>query len=223
VPVVSISDAQRAPLPGAHWIGTVYHGLPRAAYTPGFEPGDYLAFLGRVSAEKRLDRAIEIARRAGLPLKIAAKIDPADREYYATAIRPLLGGEGVQFLGELGEGDKGTLLRGARAMLFPIDWPEPFGLAMIEAMAHGTPVVAWRGGSIDEVVDDGVTGFVVESIEDAVEAVGRTAALDRRGVRQRFEERFTSERMARDYLRLYRACARAERPMLRHLGSDAIA
>jgi glycosyltransferase involved in cell wall biosynthesis len=205
MPLVSISDAQRAPLAWANWRATVHHGLPRDLYRPGRGEGGYLLFLGRISPEKRPDRAIEIAKRAGLRLKIAAKVDKADAAYFAESIAPLLGHPLVDFLGEVGESAKPGLIGGAVALLFPIDWPEPFGLVMIEAMACGTPVIAFRGGSVAELVDDGVTGAIVEDIPGAVAAVGRVAALDRGVVRARFEQRFTVERMARDYLAIYGA------------------
>ncbi len=205
VPVVSISNDQRRPLPHANWLGTVLHGLPRN--TCRFEPrprGGYLAFLGRISREKRPDRAIEIARRAGLELRIAAKVDAADREYFKTEIEPLLAQSHVQFVGEIGERDKCEFLGQARALLFPIDWPEPFGLVMIEAMSCGTPCVAWRAGSVPEIIREGENGYIVDSIDEAVAAVGRVGELDRARVRASFEQRFSVERMTRDYLELYR-------------------
>ncbi|RMF23117.1 MAG: glycosyltransferase family 4 protein, partial [Deltaproteobacteria bacterium] len=173
IPLVSISDAQREPLAGANWVATVYHGLPLDAYHLVERPEGYLAFLGRISPEKRPDRAIEIARRVGIPLKIAAKVDRADRSYYEERIKPLLDGPGVEFIGEISEREKNEFLGNALALLFPIDWPEPFGLVMIEAMACGTPIVAFRGGSVDEVIDEGVTGVIVEDIEAAVAAIDR--------------------------------------------------
>lgn len=203
-PLVSISAAQRAPLPCANWIGTVHHGLPRDLLRPG-PGGAYLAFVGRLSREKRVDSAIEIARRAGLPLKIIAKVDPADAIYVEREIRPLLDAPGVEFLGEGDEQAKGALLGGAAALLFPIDWPEPFGLVMIEALACATPVIAFRRGSVPEVVEHGCTGFVVDSIDEAVAAVGRLGTLDRADCRAEFERRFSAERMALDYVRVYRA------------------
>jgi glycosyltransferase involved in cell wall biosynthesis len=203
MPVVSISDAQREPLPWAAWAGTVYHGLPRDLYALDERPGEYLAFLGRISPEKRVDRAIEIARRAGLPLRIAAKVDPVDRAYFEQTIAPLLLQPHVDYMGEIGEDEKGAFLGRAAALLFPIDWPEPFGLVMIEAMACGTPVVAYRNGSVPEVLEDGLTGFVVEDEDEAVEAVGRAVELDRARCRRQFEERFSVERMAADYVRLF--------------------
>jgi glycosyltransferase involved in cell wall biosynthesis len=207
MPVVSISNAQRTPLPWINWQATVYHGLPHhGLFTFRGRPGDYLAFIGRISPEKRVDRAIEIAQRAGMRLKIAAKVDRADRDYYRETIEPLIrrAGPRVEFLGELGGQAKDEFLGGAYALLFPIDWPEPFGLVMIEAMACGTPVIAWRCGSVPEVMQDGVTGFVVDNLDDAVRAVGRVAELSRARCRQVFEERFTAARMARDYLAVYR-------------------
>lgn len=213
MPLVSISDAQRAPLPEASWIGTVHHGLPRDLYRPGRGDGGYLAFIGRVSPEKRADRAIEIARRAGMQLRIAAKIDDADRDYHESRIAPLLKSPGVEFLGEIGEHQKGDFLGGAAALLFPVDWPEPFGLVVIEAMANGTPVIAFRRGSVPEIVDDGVSGFIVDTIEAAVDAIPLAIALDRRMIRRRFEESFSVERMTRDYLDLYRMLlAASDRP-----------
>ena len=193
-------------MPWANWQATVYHGLPRNLHTFREWPGDYLAFLGRISPEKRLDRAIEIARRTGRKLKIAAKIYPEERDYYTQTIEPLLHASWpfVEFLGEIGGREKDEFLGNAYALLFPIDWPEPFGLVMIEALACGTPVIAWRCGSVPEVITDGVTGFVVDSLEQAVQAVDRIADLSRRACRSAFEERFDMARMARDYLEVYR-------------------
>src|SRR5207249_1234576 len=176
-PRVSISNDQRKPLPFANWVATVYHGIPGNLHTPRMEPGSYLAFLGRISPEKRLDRAIEIATRSDLPLKIAAKVDKWDREYFSQKIEPLLNHPLVEYIGEIGEKDKGELLGGACALLFPIDWPEPFGLAMIESMACGTPVIAFSRGSVPEVVDHGVTGYIVDDIESAIEAVRQVDGL----------------------------------------------
>jgi glycosyltransferase involved in cell wall biosynthesis len=211
-PLVSISDDQRRPLPEANWQATVYHGLPRDLHTYRERPGDYLAFLGRLSPEKRVDRAIHIARRAGMPLKIAAKIYPEERAYFQETVEPLLreSGPWVDFLGEVGGRDKDELLGNARALLFPVDWPEPFGLVMIEALACGTPVVAWRKGSVPEVIADGVTGFVVDSVAEAVRAVGRVGGLSRRDCRRAFEEHFDAARMAQGYLEVYRRLARGE-------------
>lgn len=204
MPLVSISDSQRLPLRWANWFGTVPHGLPRDLYQRGDGKGGYLAFLGRISPEKRPDRAIRIAQAAGLPLRIAAKVDKADVEYYDSVIRPLLADPNVEFVGEIGEAEKGAFLGEAVALLFPIDWPEPFGLVMIEAMACGTPVIAFNQGSVPEVIEDGLTGFIVDDIDAAVEAIGRIGTIDRSKVRARFEDRFSAERMARDYLGLYR-------------------
>jgi glycosyltransferase involved in cell wall biosynthesis len=200
--LISISDAQRRPLPGASWLGTVQHGLPDGLYRPRPERGAYLAFVGRIAPTTRVDRAVEVARRAGMPLKIAAKIDRADYPYYQT-LKPILREPFVEFVGEINEAKKGELLANASALLFPIDWPEPFGLTMIEAMACGTPVIAWRNGSVPELVDQGVTGFVVNSIEGAVSSLPRLAQLDRRLVARVAYQRFAARRMARDYLRLY--------------------
>ena len=203
MPLVSISDAQRAPVPWASWQGTVHHGLPTDLYPPGSGEGGYLAFIGRISPEKGVENAIEIAHRVGIALKIAAKVDKADLDYYNNKIKRVLRDPGVEFIGEIGDRDKGEFLGRAMALLFPIDWPEPFGLVMIEAMANGTPVIAFRRGSVPEIIDKGVTGFVVDSVDGAVAAVPRAAVLDRTGVRRRFEERFSVERMARDYVELY--------------------
>lgn len=203
VPVVSISYAQRTPLPWLHWRGTVYHGLPADLYTFRDTPDPYLAFLGRISPEKGLAQAIAIAQQAGLPLKIVAKVDRVDQAYFQEVIRPLLDDPLIEYLGEMGEADKDAFLGQAYALLFPIDWPEPFGLVMIEALACGTPVIAYRRGSVPEVLDDGVTGWIVESLEEAVQAVARVATLSRTRCRQVFEERFSASRMAQDYLRIY--------------------
>jgi len=204
MPVVSISDAQRDPIPQANWQATVYHGLPMTLRLPRKRPGEYLAFLGRISPEKRLDRAIEIARRTGMKLRIAAKIDRADEDYYHDEIEPLMKDPRIEFLGEIDEATKPDFLGNAQALLFPIDWPEPFGLVMIEAMRCGTPIVAWDCGSVPEVIDEGVTGFVVDNLDDAVRAVKWTGELDRSQCRAMFERRFSSERMAVDYLAVYR-------------------
>ncbi len=203
MPVASISDAQREPLPWLNWQGTVYHGLPPDLYTFRPEHGKYLAFLGRISPEKRLDRAIELANRLGMTLRIAAKVDRADQDYFQEVIKPLLNSPLVEFLGEITEEEKDDFLGNAYALLFPIDWPEPFGLVMIEAMACGTPVIAYRRGSVPEVMVQGETGFVVDSFQAALEAAEKVSALDRRRCRRVFEERFTASRMARDYLAIY--------------------
>jgi len=203
IPLVSISNAQRTPLPHALWAATVYHGLPLDLLHFHPEPGSYLAFLGRISPEKRVDRAIAIAIACGQRLRIAAKVDAADRDYFAREIEHLLDHPLVEFIGEIDERQKDEFLGGATALLFPVDWPEPFGLVMIEALACGVPVVAFRRGSVEEVIADGVTGFVVDTLEDAVAATARITALDRRQCRQVFEHRFSAARMARDYVRVY--------------------
>lgn len=205
MPVVAISDAQRASLPGANFLGTVLHGLPLDLYRFQPEPGDYFAFLGRVSPEKRLDRAIQIASAVNIPLKVAAKIDRVDLEYYERHIAPMLDNPLVEMLGEIGDDRKQEFLGRARALLFPVDWPEPFGLVMIEAMACGTPVIAYRQGSVPEVIDPGVTGFVVNDLPSAIEAAAAVGRLDRGRCREQFEQRFGVARMADDYLRLYAA------------------
>ena len=203
MPLVSISDAQREPIPRANWRATIHHGIPAGIARVYPDPGRYLAFVGRVSPEKRVDRAIEIAHRTGIDLKIAAKVDPADRDYFEHVVRPLLSEPGIEFVGEITEEDKDSFLGNALALLFPIDWPEPFGLVMIEAMARGTPVVAFAGGSVREVVKSGITGFVVSELSEAVQAVERIPSLDRAAIRREFERRFTADRMARDYAALY--------------------
>jgi glycosyltransferase involved in cell wall biosynthesis len=206
LPLVSISDAQRRPLAGANWQATVYHGLPRNLHAFQPQAGKYLAFLGRISPEKRLDRAIEIARGAGISLKVAAKIYDEDRVYFQRTIAPLLNESRsfVEFIGEVGGERKNDFLRGASALLFPIDWAEPFGLVMIEALACGTPVIAWRNGSVPEIIKHGVTGFVVDSVNEATACVGRISEIERAACRRAFEERFDSRRMALDYVRVYR-------------------
>jgi glycosyltransferase involved in cell wall biosynthesis len=214
MPVTSISDAQREPLPWLNWQATVHHGLPLDLHKLRSRPGKYLAFLGRISPEKRVDRAIEIATRAGIPLKIAAKIDKADREYFEAEIKHLLDNPWVEFIGEVGDRDKDELLGNAFALLFPIDWREPFGLVMIESMACGTPVIAFRRGSVPEVIDHGLTGFIVGSVDQAVEAVQRVPALSRVAVRQVFENRFSAARMALDYLQVYYRVAATRRKVM---------
>lgn len=204
MPVVSISDSQRTPLPQANWIGTVYHGLPADLHRPGTGEGGYFAFLGRISPEKRADRAIEIATALGVPLKIAAKVDAADRVYHEREIAPLLENPLVEFVGEIGEREKTEFLGNARALLFPIDWPEPFGLVMIEAMACGTPVLAFRSGSVPEVIDEGQTGFIVDDMKDAIAAAAALEKLSRKQVREVFDARFTARHMAANYVELYR-------------------
>ncbi len=206
--VVSISESQRRPLPQANWFGTVMHGLPCDLLTFQAKPRGYLAFLGRICPEKRVDRAIEIAKRLGMPLRIAAKVDKADQAYFEREIVGLLEHPLVTYVGEISDGEKSEFVGNASALLFPIDWPEPFGLAMIEAMACGTPVVAFRHGSVPEVIDEGLTGFTVTSVPEAVKAVERALQLDRHAVRATFERRFSARRMATDYVRLYEFLAR---------------
>jgi glycosyltransferase involved in cell wall biosynthesis len=204
-PFVSISDSQRLPLPELEWAGTVYHGQPLDLLKPCFDPQGYLAFLGRISREKRPDLAIRIAKAAGLPLRIAAKVPRHDNRYFRDQVQPLLEGDGVEFVGEVDDRGKQSLLGDAAALLFPIDWPEPFGLVMIEAMACGTPVIAWRRGSVPEIIDHGITGFVVDTEEEALAAVARLPELDRRTIRATFERRFSVRRMAEDYVKIYRS------------------
>jgi len=209
----SISDNQRQPLPDANWIATIPHGLPKDLFRPSYERGSYLAFLGRLTAEKGPEDAMRIARATGMPLRIAAKIPRAETTYFKKKLEPDMDGERIQLVGEVDESRKQPFLAGAAALLFPINWPEPFGLVMIEAMACGTPVIAYRSGSVPEVVEDGVTGFIVDNAEEAVRAVNDLRRLDRRVVRTRFEERFTSIRMAKDYESRYReVVARARGP-----------
>jgi glycosyltransferase involved in cell wall biosynthesis len=202
---VSISDHQRLPLPDANWSGTIQHGLPVDLLRPTYTEGSYLAFLGRLTAEKGPEDAIRIARATGKPLRIAAKIPRAETAYFKKKIEPHVDGENIQLVGEVDEKSKQPFLAQAAALLFPIDWPEPFGLVMIEAMACGTPVIAYRSGSVPEVIEDGITGFIVDSEEQAVSAVGKLAQLDREKVRARFEERFSAKRMAREYETQYRS------------------
>ena len=203
MPVISISNVQREPLPWANWQATVYHGLPADMYQFRDKTGTYLAFLGRVSPEKRVDRAIEIAKQVGIPLKIAAKVDRVDKDYFETVVEPLLRHPFVEFVGEIGEGEKEEFLSNAYALLFPIDWPEPFGLVIIEAMACGTPVIAYRGGAVPEVMEEGHTGFIVQGLEDAVDAVRRVPELSRKRCREVFDHRFTAARMAHGYVQVY--------------------
>jgi glycosyltransferase involved in cell wall biosynthesis len=221
MPLVSISHDQRKSLPHANFVATIHHGIPTDLHRPSFEQGRYLAFLGRISPEKRPDRAIRIARAAGIPLKIAAKVDRVDEDYFRNDIVPLIDGPGVEFVGEINEREKTKFLGESAALLFPVDWPEPFGLVMIEAMSCGTPVLAFRCGSIPEIIEDGVTGKIVGSEEEAIAALPAILAYDRREVRQRFEERFTAARMAQDYVSTYRqsmktrtASPRARQPAL---------
>jgi glycosyltransferase involved in cell wall biosynthesis len=220
LPLISISDAQRAPLAEANWLATVHHGLPLADYAVGDGAGDYLLFVGRISPEKRPDVAIDVARRAGVRLVLAAKVDPADRVYFEEVVRPLLGQPGIEFIGEVDQAQKVELLRGARALLFPILWPEPFGLVMIEAMACGTPVVARRCGSVDEVVADGHVGIVCDDDDDLVQALDDVRAIDRAACRRWVERWFSVEHMTTAYEQLYRrlvAARRAGRTMIRAL------
>lgn len=214
-PLVSISDAQRTPLPGANFVATVHHGMPPGLLTPRPVSRDYLAFLGRICPEKSPDRAIRIARAAGLKLKIAAKVDRVDREYFEREIRPMIDGDQIEMIGEIGDAEKPEFLSGAKALLLPIDWPEPFGLVMIEAMACGTPTIAFPAGSVPEVIENGLTGFVVTNEAAAVSAVSHLHRLSPVAIRSRFEERFTARRMAEDYLALYRRMALHSRPALR--------
>src|SRR5438309_8299076 len=216
IPVISISNARRRPEPQARWVGTVHHGLPENLLTPRPVNPSYLAFLGRIAPEKRVDRAIRIAARCEIPLKIAAKVDRVDVDYFETEIRPLLSLPFVEYIGEISDREKSEFLSGAIGLIMPIDWPEPFGLVMIEAFACGTPVVAFNRGSVSEIIEDGVTGFVVEDETSAIGAVNRLSELSRERVRQRFEERFTARRMAKDYLATYRSLMeeKAPRPKL---------
>lgn len=203
-PMVSISESQRVPLPWLNWRATVHHGLPLGLYSFHPRPRNYFAFVGRISPEKRADRAIEIAKACGVPLRIAAKVDPADREYFHRVIEPLLGDPMVEFLGEVGDAAKDDVLGNAVALLMPIDWPEPFGLVMIEALACGTPVIAYRHGSVPELIEQGVTGFIVDNQQQAIEAARNAWRIDRRRCREVFEQRFSSRVMARCYLDVYR-------------------
>jgi glycosyltransferase involved in cell wall biosynthesis len=205
MPVISISRNQRKPLPWVNWVGNVYHGLPEDLLPLGEGRGNYLAFLGRISPEKRVDRAIEIAKALNMPLKIAAKVDRSDRPYYEREIKHLLNTPNVEFVGEINEQQKGEFLGNAYAYLFPIDWPEPFGLTMIESMACGTPTIAFKCGSVPEVITNGVSGFIVESLDEAVEAVRQSASLDRAACRAEFINRFSAPKMAREYVKLYEA------------------
>jgi glycosyltransferase involved in cell wall biosynthesis len=203
-PLVSISNNQRSPVPDLGWAATVYHGMPQYLLTPQpVEKRDYFAFLGRISPEKGIERAIRIAQACGVTLKVAAKVDKADAEYFKAEVEPLLATGGVEFIGEINDTQKPAFLSGAKALMFAIDWPEPFGLVMIEAMACGCPVIAFRRGSVPEVMDDGVTGFIVDNVEEAIAACGRLGELDREKVRAQFDKRFTSVRMAQDYVDVY--------------------
>jgi glycosyltransferase involved in cell wall biosynthesis len=219
MPLVSISDAQRRPVPNANFVATIHHGLPKHLYEPTFKPrGGYLAFIGRISHEKRPDRAIKLARTLGIPLKIAAKVDKADEVYFREQIAPIINQPGVEYIGEINESAKTEFLGEALALLFPIDWPEPFGLAMIEAMACGTPVLAFRHGSVPEVIDDGITGLIVDSMDEAIRKLPQVLTLDRRAVRRRFEQRFSATRMAKEYVQTYRSLLKqAPAPSMREV------
>jgi glycosyltransferase involved in cell wall biosynthesis len=216
LPVVSISNAQRRPVPQANWIKTIHHGLPEHLLVPKLASHDYLAVLGRIAPEKGIDRAIRIATRCGIPLKIAAKVDRADQEYYQGLIRPLIESNPlVEYIGEISDHEKSDFLSGAIGLMVPIDWPEPFGLVMIESMACGTPVIAFNRGSVAEIVEDGLTGFIVEDETSAVADVERLSALDRSAIRRRFEARFTARRMALDYLAAFRSLMGAAEPRIK--------
>ena len=214
-PLISISNSQRRPIPQANWVRTIYHGVPEKLLTPRPMKPSYLAVLGRIAPEKSMDRAIRIAQRCGIPLKIAAKVDRADQEYYEQVIKPLLDTSLVEYVGEISDKEKSEFLSGAIGLLVTIDWPEPFGLVMIEAMACGTPVIAFNRGSVPEIVEDDITGFIVEDEISAVNAVNRISQLDRQQVRRRFEERFTARRMALDYMAAYREVMQIDRPRLK--------
>jgi glycosyltransferase involved in cell wall biosynthesis len=220
IPVISISDAQRRPVPQANWVRTIHHGLPEKLLTPRSVTPGYLAVLGRIAPEKGVDRAIKIATRCGIPLKIAAKVDRADQDYYDELIRPLIEQNPlVEYIGEIGDHEKSDFLSGAIGLLLPIDWPEPFGLVMIEAMACGTPVIAYNRGSVAEIIDEGLTGLVVEDETSAVAAVGRLSQLNREAIRKQFESRFTARRMALDYLAAYRGLMEAAEPRIKLVSS----
>ena len=216
IPVVSISDSQREPLPWLNWVGTVHHGLPENLHSFHEEPGEYLAFLGRISPEKGVDQAIEMAKRSGVPIKIAAKIDRVDQEYFDAIIKPLLDHPLVEYIGEIDEKAKDQFLGEALALVAPVNWPEPFGLVFIEALACGTPVLAYNRGSVPEIVKDGVTGFIVADLGAATQAISRLPELSRRDCRRHFEKRFTASRMRRDYEVVYRKTMQlnAEPPVL---------
>ena len=220
LPVISISNAQRRPVPQANWVRTIHHGLPEDLLTPQPCRPEYLAVLGRIAPEKGVDRAIKIAMRCGIPLKIAAKVDRADQDYYDQLISPMITGNPmVDYIGEITDEEKSDFLSGALGLLVPIDWPEPFGLVMIEAMACGTPVIAYNRGSVPEIIDAGVTGFIVEDEISAVTAVDRLSGLDRRAIRKQFETRFTARRMALDYLAAYRDLMEKAEPHIRLVSS----
>ena len=220
VPVISISNAQRRPVPQANWVRTIHHGLPEKLLMPLPARPGYLAVLGRIAPEKGVDRAIKIATECGIPLKIAAKVDRADQDYYDAIIRPLIDNNSlIEYIGEIGDPEKSEFLSGAMALLVPIDWPEPFGIVMIEAMACGTPVIAYNRGSVPEIIDEGLTGFVVEDETSAVAAVDRLSKLSRHAIRKQFEARFTARRMALDYLAAYRGLMEAAEPRIKLVSS----
>jgi glycosyltransferase involved in cell wall biosynthesis len=221
IPVISISNAQRRPLPQANWVRTVHHGLPENLLKPAPIKPSYFAFLGRIAPEKGVDRAIRIAQHCGAPLKVAAKVDNVDREYFEEQILPMMKSTNVDYIGEINDTRKSEFLSGALALLVPIDWPEPFGLVMIEALACGTPVIAFNRGSAPEVIEDGLTGFIVEDINGAIGAVDRLSQLSRTAIRRRFEQRFTARRMAQDYLAVYRSISDRIAPHLRLVTDDA--
>ena len=221
IPVVSISNSQRRPVPQANWVRTVHHGLPVRLLEPKPIKPSYFAFLGRIAPEKGIDRAIHIAQHCGVTLKVAAKVDGADRDYYDEQIEPMMRANSVEFIGEITDKEKPEFLSGAIALLVPIDWPEPFGLVMIEAMACGTPVIAFNRGSVPEIIEDGLNGFIVEDINGAIGAVDRLGQLSREKIRRHFEEHFTSRRMAQDYLSVYRSLSDAVAPHLRLVADDA--
>ena len=219
IPVISISNAQRRPVPQANWARTIYHGLPEKLLTPRNVTPSYLAVLGRIAPEKGVDRAIRIAIRCGIPLKIAAKVDRADQDYYDAVIKPLMAHPLVEFIGEIGDHEKSDFLSGALGLLLPLDWPEPFGLVMIESMACGTPVIAYNRGSVPEIIDEGLTGFIVEDEISAAAVVGRLPNMDRVAVRKQFEARFTARRMALDYMAAYRDLIEGAKPRLKLVSS----
>src|SRR6202167_5252320 len=221
IPVVSISNSQRRPLPQANWVRTVHHGLPEKLLQPKPVTPSYFGFLGRIAPEKGFDRAIRSAQQCGVPLKVAAKVDKADQDYYDEQIKPMMQSGNVEYIGEINDKDKSEFLSGATALLVPIDWPEPFGLVMIEAMACGTPVIAFNRGSVPEIIEDGLTGYIVEDINGAIGAVDRLGQLSRDRIRRRFEERFTARRMAQDYLSAYRSLTDRLAPHLRLVTDDA--
>jgi glycosyltransferase involved in cell wall biosynthesis len=220
-PVISISNAQRRPVPNAGWVRTIHHGLPEKLLVPQPIKPHYFAFLGRIAPEKRVDRAMAIARQCGVPLKIAAKVDKVDQDYFDEQIRPHIDGKEVEYIGEINDEQKAAFLSGAIVLLVPIDWPEPFGLVMIEAMACGTPVIAYNRGSVPEVIDEGLTGFIVEDEMSAVGAVHRLPHLSRENIRKRFEQRFTARRMAHDYLDVYRELMNGAVPRLKVVARGA--